>query len=166
MIEGSQTDKRLNLKLGSRFSSNLLCRSKQRSAEVGRSQQAKAKVIICPHCGQNNAAWGTRKYCDNDRCQKAEKRLRQALVDSLVKDIKKGLYANYKIFRELLPEAGNFQIDYDKVLKKGFDEHAFYGTTITNHNGRWYMVAEYYFSISHEDDKRILKIYKAKINGI
>jgi hypothetical protein len=59
------------------------------------------------------------------------------LVDSLVKDIKKGLYANYKIFRELLPEAGNFQIDYDKVLKKGFDEHAFYGTTITNHNGRW-----------------------------
>jgi hypothetical protein len=161
MIEKSTIKNREKWKSDSRFSSNLPTGSKQRPFEDGRSQQKPVKVIVCPHCGQNNAAWGTRKYCNNDHCQKAEKRHRQALVDGLAKDFKKGVYANYKIFRELLPEPGNFQIDYDKALKKGFDEHAFYGTSITEQYGIWYKVAEYYFSISHKNNKRSLQIYKS-----
>ena len=57
-------------------------------------------------------------------------------------------------------------MDYDKALKKGFDEHAFYGTGITKKNDRWYKVAKYYFSITHKNEKRFLHIYKPKENGI
>jgi hypothetical protein len=142
------------------FSANRPTPRRQMPAEIDRSSQKPAKVIVCPYCGENNAAWGTRRYCDNNFCQKQEKRIRQALVDSLAKNIKKGLYANYKIFREHLPGSGRVELKYDKALKKGFDEHAFYGTTISKDNTRWYIVDDYYFSIKHNENERLLIIHK------
>ena len=52
------------------------------------------------------------------------------------------------------------EIDYDVVLKKGFDEHAYYGTYINTHRDIWHIVGEYYFTISHKDEMRFLHIYK------
>lgn len=133
---------------------------RQRMAEAGISRQKPTKMIVCPHCGEKNIVSGTRKYCNNNLCQKKEKSLRQALVDGLAKDIKKGLYANYKIFRERLPESGRAELDYDKALKRGFDEHAFYGTSIAKDNTRWYKVGEYFFSIRHNEQERLVIIHK------
>lgn len=118
------------------------------------------KTVECPHCNKINRAWGTRKYCKNNICQRAEKRKRETFVNSLVKTIRKGLYANYKLFREHLPTSGRVEINYDQALKKGFDEHAYYGTNITKENERWYKVEEYYFAIMHKLNERLLIIYK------
>jgi hypothetical protein len=41
----------------------------------------------------------------------AEKRYRQWIVDGLAAQIKKGLYANYKILNELQPESGESKFD-------------------------------------------------------
>ena len=134
--------------------------SQQRSASAGRRRPQTGKIIQCASCGEVFIGKGTRKYCYGDFCKNEEKRKRQSLVDELVAQIKKGLYSNYKILRELQPKSGESKIEYDVVLKKGFDEHAYYGTYINSHRDIWHIVGEYYFTISHEDDNRFLHIYK------
>ena len=132
----------------------------QKSASVGRRRLLTGKIIQCASCGEVFIGKGTRKYCYGDFCKNEEKRKRQSVVDGLVAKIKKGLYANYKILRELQPESGESKFDYDLVLKKGFDEHAYYGTYINTHRDIWHIVGDYYFTISHVDDNRFLHIYK------
>ena len=133
--------------------------SENRLTDAGRSRLISRKMMECFYCSKKFLAQGTRKYC-NDQCKNAEKRNRQNLVDNLGAQIKKGLYANYKLFREYLPGSGSEQINYDMALKKGFDEHAFYGTYINPHGDIWHIVGPYYFTISHKDDNRFLHIYK------
>jgi len=134
--------------------------SQQMLADADRRQHMIGKVVKCSYCGEVFVAKGTRKYCYGDECRNAEKRYRQSIVDGLVAKIKKGLYANYKILNELQPESGESRIDYDKVLKKGFDQNAFYGTYINSIGEIWHIVGEYYFTFSHKDDMRFLHIYK------
>lgn len=134
--------------------------TQQMLAEADRRQQMIGKVVMCSYCGEVFVAKGTRKYCFGDECRNAEKRYRQSIVDGLAAQIKKGLYANYKILRELQPVSGESRFDYDKVLKKGFDEHAYYETYINTHRDIWHIVGEYYFAISHKDEMRFLHIYK------
>jgi hypothetical protein len=140
--------------------------TQQMLTEAGRRQQMSGKVVMCSYCGKVFYAKGTRKYCYGDACRKAEKRYRQSIVDGLAAAIKKGLYANFKLFREVLPNAGEVRMDYDNALKKGFDEHAFYGTYINKHNDIWHIVGEYYFTITHQEDDRFLHLLKLKKNGI
>jgi len=134
--------------------------TQQLLAEADRRQQMIGKVVMCSYCGEVFVAKGTRKYCYGDECRNAEKRYRQSIVDGLAAQIKKGLYANYKILNELQPESGESRIDYDKVLKKGFDQNAFYGTYINSIGEIWHIVGEYYFTFSHKDEMRFLHIYK------
>lgn len=134
--------------------------TQQMLAEADRRQQMIGKVVMCTYCGEVFVAKGTRKYCYGDECRNAEKRYRQSIVDGLAAQIKKGLYANYKILNELQPESGESRFDYDKVLKKGFDQHAFYGTYINSIGEIWHIVGEYYFTFSHKDEMRFLHIYK------
>ena len=140
--------------------------TQQMLAEADRRQQMIGKVVMCSYCGEVFVAKGTRKYCYGDICKKEEKRYRQSIIDGLAAEIKKGLYANYKLFREVLPNAGQVRMDYDKVLKKGFDEHAYYGTYKNPYNDIWRKVGEYHFTITHQEDDRFLHILKKKKNGI
>jgi len=134
--------------------------TQQMLADADRRQHMIGKVVKCSYCGEVFVAKGTRKYCYGDECRNAEKRYRQSIVDGLAAKIKKGLYANYKILNELQPESGESRIDYDKVLKKGFDQNAFYGTYINSIGEIWHIVGEYYFTFSHKDEMRFLHIYK------
>ncbi len=140
--------------------------TQKKSASAGRRQQTTGKVVMCSYCGKVFFAKGTRRYCYGDECQKAEKRYRQSIVDGLAAEVKKGLYANFKLFREVLPNAGEVRMDYDKALKYGFDEHAYYGTYINPNKDIWRIVGEYYFTISHQDDERFLHILILKKHGI
>ena len=88
------------------------------------------------------------------------KQQRQKVLDDLIKDFRKGIHKNFKLFRELLPLSGNFEIDLDKAFKKGFDEHAYYGTVINESEEQWNQVRPYYFHLQHSDNSRTLNIYK------
>ena len=134
--------------------------TQQKLAEADRRQQMIGKVLMCSYCGKVFVAKGTRKYCYGDVCKKAEKRNRQSIVDGLAAAIKKGLYANYKLFREVLPNVGEVRMEYDIALKKGFDDNAYYGTYKNPHNDIWRKVGEYHFTITHQDDNRFLHILK------
>ena len=116
------------------------------------------KQMSCPLCGEYFFKNGTRTYCENG-CYKIGKKIRQGIVDGLVKEIRKGLYANFKLFQVNLPQSGQVQIDYDDALKNGFDENAYYGT-FKSKDALWHVVDSYYFLIEHRADKRILHIYK------
>jgi hypothetical protein len=140
--------------------------TQQMLADADRRQHMIGKVVKCSYCGEVFVAKGTRKYCYGDECKNAEKRYRQSIIDGLAAEIKKGLYSNYKLFCEVLPNAGEVRMDYDKALKKGFDEHAYYGTYKNPHNDIWRKVGEYHFTITHQDDNRFLHILKKKKNGI
>lgn len=131
-----------------------------KSTSAGRSQFFVGNVVRCAYCDNVFMAKGTRKYCYGGFCKNQEKRNRQSVVDGLAAQIKKGLYSNYKILRELQPLSGMSQIEYDVVLKKGFDEHAYYGTYVNIHKEIWHIVGEYYFTMSHKNENRILHIYK------
>jgi hypothetical protein len=133
--------------------------TENRSTDAGRSRLISRKMMECFYCSKKFLAQGTRKYC-NDQCKNDEKRNRQNFVDNLGAQIKKGLYANYKLFREYLPGSGSQQINYDMALKKGFDEHAFYGTFNDSQKLSWRRVGDYYFIIMHEEENRLLHIYK------
>lgn len=133
--------------------------AQKKSASAGRRQQKTGKIVMCSYCGEVFFAKGTRRYCYGDECQKAEKRYRQSIVDGLAAAVKKGLYANFKLFSEVLPESGQTKIDYDLALRKRFDEDAFYGTYRVG-DFKWRVVEDYYFFIEHKDDKRFLHIYK------
>ena len=47
----------------------------------------------------------------NIECYKRAKKIRQKKVDDLIKPFRKGIYSNYKLFEELLPNSGTFNID-------------------------------------------------------
>lgn len=129
----------------------------------GNSKNGKKKYKCkAANCGKEFYSKYRRDYCPdvNNACYKAEKSIRQSVVDGLAAKIKKGLYTNYKILREEQPEKGESRIDYDIALKKGFDEHAYYGTYTNANKDIWHIVGEYYFTISHQDDERYLHIYK------
>ena len=115
---------------------------------------------IWPSCGKTFIKTGTTKYCPDADCYKKEKRLRQNFVDSLTSQIKKGLYANIKIFREKLPNTGQVKMEYDDALKMGFDENAFYGSFRTKEGALWYKVNDYLFLIEIKNNSRFLHIYK------
>ncbi len=117
------------------------------------------KKVQCTYCKEYFFTTGTRNYCKGKNCYMLSKKMRQRILDGLVKDIKKGLYANFKIFQENLPESGTVKMDYDLALKSGFNENAYYGT-YKFEIYLWRMVENYYFLIEHIDDKRILHIYK------
>jgi hypothetical protein len=117
------------------------------------------KKVRCPYCKECFLTRGTRIYCPGKDCYTKSKKDRQRIVDGLAKEIKKGLYTNFKFFQEHLPENGQTKIDYDQALKSGFNEDAYYGTYKFG-NKLWRMVENYYFLIEHTDDKRILNIYK------
>ena len=133
-------------------------------ASADRIDKKGMKKYKCKYveCGKEFYSKYRRDYCPdiNNTCYKNEKSNRQSVVDGLAAKIKKGLYANYKILREIQPEKGESRIDYDVPLKKGFDEHAYYGTYKNSHNDIWHMVGEYCFAISHKDVRRFLHIYK------
>lgn len=143
----------------------------QNTSRLGQKMPANAsnhyekgmKKYTCKYlsCGVEFYSKYKRDYCPHvdDACYKAEKSLRQSKINALASAIKKGLYANYKIFREFLPNSGHTKINYDIALKKGFDEHAFYSSRINN-NELWYMLNEYYFIIKHINYDRFLYIYK------
>jgi len=134
-------------------------RGQQKPASADRSQDTPGKYVLCPYCGKLFKARGTRKYCYGELCKTEAKRYRQSTVDGLVSKIRKGMYANLKIFLEKLPEPGQAKMDYDDALKKGFDEDAYYGT-YKSKNALWHVVEQYYFLIEHTEDKRFLHIYK------
>jgi hypothetical protein len=147
----------------SRISQRALASVRHMPASANKISTKGLKKFTCKYlnCGMEFHSKYRRDYCpgNDDACYKAEKSLRQSIVDRLVAEIKKGLYANLKIFREKLPEAGQTKMDYDEALKKGFDEDAFYGT-YKHKNTQWHTVEQYYFLIEHSADKRFLHIYK------
>ena len=114
------------------------------------------------NCGKEFYSKYRRDYCPSpeNACYKSEKKARQSLIDGLVKKIKTGLYSNYKYFHEILPVTGEATVDYDKALKNGFDENAYYGTYINQHEDRWHKVGDYFFTISHKDEMRLLHLFK------
>lgn len=130
---------------------------------IGKNGMKKYKCIA-PNCGKEFYWKYRRDYCPDvaNTCYNNAKSIRQSVLDGIVKKTRKGLYANYKIFREYLPESGRIELDYDIALKKGFDEHAYYGSYKNPHNEFWHMVGEYYFTISHQDKIRLLHILKIK----
>ena len=131
----------------------------QKPASADRSQDKTDKYVLCFYCSKLFKARGTRKYCYGELCKTEAKRCRQSIVDGLVSKMRKGMYANLKIFLEKLPKPGQTKMDYDDALKKGFDEYAYYGT-YKNKNLLWHVVEQYYFLIEHTEDKRFLHIYK------
>lgn len=84
-----------------------------------------------------------KKFCSDD-CYHKEKADREAIIYELVKDVRKGLYANYKIFVENLSEegTGTCVINLDTALRKGFDEKAFYGS-----KDGWFFLDIYRFRV-------------------
>ena len=57
-------------------------------------------------------------------------------------------------------------MDYDKALKKRFDERAYYGTYKNPYNDIWRKLGEYHFTITHQDENSFLHILKKKKNRI
>lgn len=115
----------------------------------------------CKHCGKEfEKVNGTSSYCPGKSCYKEGKKLRQKQIDDLLKKFRKGVYKNFKIFSELLPEPGGTEILLEALLYKGFDEHAFYGSFTDKSKINWFSVGDYLFSIKLEDQKKYINIYK------
>jgi hypothetical protein len=102
---------------------------------------------------------GTQNYCSLF-CYKGMKQQRQKVLDDLIKDFRKGIHKNYKLFRELLPQNGDFEIELEQAYKKGFDENAYYGTVINNAGENWHKVPPYYFHLNHYENSQTLNLYK------
>ena len=102
---------------------------------------------------------GTQNYC-NAKCYGGMKKQRQKLLDDLIKDFRKGINRNYKLFNELLPERGHFKIDLEMAYKKGFDEYAHYGISKDEVGAKWQHVGIFCFNIGHSAGIPQLNIYK------
>lgn len=116
----------------------------------------------CLHCGETfTKKNGTNTYCPDKKCQKLAKRIRQKKVDDLIKEVRKGIYANFKLFSELLPNKTRRKFPLEPLLYKGFDEHAYYGSKITTNDGVvWYIVADYYFRIITDEGRKYIDLFK------
>lgn len=102
---------------------------------------------------------GTAAYCSN-KCYQEVKRNRQKIVDDLVKNFRKGIYQNFKIFSELLPGSGRYKIQINNAYKMGFDENAFYGSSKDTSGFCWLHVGDYFFCIKTENETIFLILYK------
>ena len=116
---------------------------------------------ICPSCGESFIAnHGNRIYCEDD-CYDEFKKKKQKENNTLFKQFRAGFIANYKLFLELHPEPGEMNMPLLKLLKKGFDQEAYYGTFLDKENNEWHRVNEYAFKVSKNKDQPILYLYKS-----
>jgi hypothetical protein len=88
------------------------------------------------------------------------KKQRQKLLDDLIKDFRKGINRNYKLFRKLLPQSGGFEIELEQAYIKGFDEYAYYGISKDEVGAKWQHVGIFCFNIGHLAGIPKLNIYK------
>ena len=117
-------------------------------------------MINCQGCGEPfKPAHGNIKYHSSD-CQYEHKKEKQKENNAILKALKKGFLANYKLFTKLLPESGTINIALFKLLKTGFDQDAFYGTKLDNNENQWHEVNEYIFQVTKVNDQPTLQIYK------
>lgn len=116
----------------------------------------------CPYCGEKfEKVNGTNIYCPHKNCQKEAAVIRQKKVDDLIKSFRKGIYANFKLFTEMLPNKGRKKLLLEPLLYRGFDEHGFYGSKRTKDDeATWHMVSNYYFRIIEEDGKKYIDFFK------
>jgi hypothetical protein len=115
---------------------------------------------ICPSCGQTFLiSHGNVKYCSKG-CYITNKATNQKKTNTKIKMFKKGFISNYNLFVELLPESGSRCITLFNILRNGFDQYAFYGTSIDKEKNEWKMVSEYFFRLVKSNDKPTLIIYK------
>ena len=126
--------------------------------KIKNMKKRKCKNPICQK--EFVAVNGTQNYC-NAKCYRGMKKQRQKLLDDLIKDFRKGINRNYKLFNELLPERGHFKIDLDQAYKKGFDEGAFYGTLKNQAGEHWHKVSPYHFHLNHKENSQTLNLYKS-----
>lgn len=121
----------------------------------------KKKTCRNPNCKKEFVpVKGCREHC-TIICYKEAKRIRQAKTDDLIKEFRKGICANTKLFEMLLPKSGSAETDLTEARVKGFNQHAFYTTFKDKDESTWCRVGVYYFFIS--SDNKILNLYK-KIN--
>jgi hypothetical protein len=115
----------------------------------------------CPTCNEQfDANHGNRIFC-SDVCYEQNKRRKQKENNALMKQCRLGFLRNYQYLRELLPDAGNLSIALLKLLKKGFDQDAYYGTRIDVKGEHWHSINEYMFNICKTDGQLILNLYKS-----
>lgn len=114
----------------------------------------------CHHCKQSfEPNHGNRIYC-SDKCYLTIKLGKQTENNQIMKQCRTGFLKNYRYFQELLPEPGKQSVALIRLLKKGFDQDAFYGTAIDKNEMRWHSVNEYMFNIIKKDGQLILNLYK------
>ncbi len=115
---------------------------------------------ICPNCGETfEPNHGNRIYCD-DKCYDGFKKKKQRENNTLMKQFRAGFLANYKLFLELQPESGTSRMRLLQLLKKGFDQDAFYGTVLDKEKNEWHKINDYAFKISKEKEQPVLYLYK------
>lgn len=119
----------------------------------------KLKVCQNKNCAKKFFSNGTKAYCDKT-CYREAKNSRQAKLDSLIKEFRKGIYSNYKLFTVLLEGKGSVEIDLMQAKIKGFDINAYYGICYDDNKVSWCCVNEYYFKISNKNEKQILTLLK------
>lgn len=116
--------------------------------------------MICPNCEEEfDPSHGNQVYCCEE-CYEMHKRARQKEINAILKDFKDGYLSNYRLFQKLLPVSGRFNISLYKLLKQGFDQHAFYGIAIGQDKIHWHKVNEYLFSIVNLNNEPTLDLYK------
>ncbi len=114
----------------------------------------------CHYCKQPfEPNHGNRIYC-SDECYLAFKLGKQTENNNIMKQCSNGFLKNYRCFQELLPNSGRYSLPLLQLLKKGFDQDAFYGTVIDKTGTPWHRVNEYMFSINKKDGQLILNLYK------
>lgn len=115
----------------------------------------------CEYCGKEFVkVTGSSRYCPGKICYNEAKKNRQKNVDDLIKSFRRGVYRNFKIFHQLLPNIGNIQKPLKDVQSLGFDEHAYYQSLIDQNKIVWYFSGPYLFSIDNRTETSQLIIYK------
>jgi len=123
-------------------------------------KQREVESRICPNCDQTfEPNHGNRIYCSPD-CYEDFKQKKQKENNDLMRQCRLGFLKNYRLFRELLPETGSFNIALFKLLKKSFDQDAFYGTSIDKKGRLWHKVNEYFFNIAKLNEQPTLYLFK------
>lgn len=116
---------------------------------------------ICPNCASSlQPSHGNQVYCSPDCYQEYKAAIQQA-NNLIVKELRDGFLSNCRLFRELLPVAGRVRIGIHKLLKKGFDQDAFYGTVISKDGIHWHKVNHYMFSVIEIKGEPFLELYKS-----
>lgn len=109
-------------------------------------------------CTKKFSSNGTKAYCDK-ACYRAAKNIRQANLYSLIREVQKGLFTNYKLFGKYLLNKKSVEIDLTQAKIMGFDINAYY-RTCSEDEVKWCCVKEYSFNISNKNGKHILTVKK------